>query len=310
MIVDLFAGPGGWDEGLRLLGRRDVIGIECDKDACLTATNAGHRRVVGDVSALRPRDYIGAEGVIASPPCQGFSSAGKKAGRGDIDRITDLLECIAAGDDHRAEYLFEWEDHKSALMVEPMRWLRETEADWLVMEQVPAVMPIWEEYAAHVSGWGWYVDCGVLNASNYLVPQDRERAIFMAHRRKPVHLPTGEREPKRGAVDVLGVGHLGFPRLNDRDDDNGKYRARDMRPTDLPSFTVTEKARSWTFVPGFSEPRQITESEAGRLQSFPRNYPWTGDSRSSRFQQIGNAIPPLMACAVLEQIVTAAERVA
>ena len=32
MILDGFAGPGGWDEGLRLLGRTDVVGIEWDRD--------------------------------------------------------------------------------------------------------------------------------------------------------------------------------------------------------------------------------------------------------------------------------------
>lgn len=37
MIVDLFAGPGGWDEGLAMLGRRDVVGVEWDESACLTA---------------------------------------------------------------------------------------------------------------------------------------------------------------------------------------------------------------------------------------------------------------------------------
>ena len=30
-IIDLFAGPGGWDEGLRMLGREDVVGVEWDK---------------------------------------------------------------------------------------------------------------------------------------------------------------------------------------------------------------------------------------------------------------------------------------
>ena len=30
-IIDLFAGPGGWDEGLRMIGRTDVLGIEWDE---------------------------------------------------------------------------------------------------------------------------------------------------------------------------------------------------------------------------------------------------------------------------------------
>ena len=58
LIRDDFAGPGGWDEGLRLLGVTDhVVGFEWDRSACLTAkaeqiaegppmSHAGHKRLV------------------------------------------------------------------------------------------------------------------------------------------------------------------------------------------------------------------------------------------------------------------------
>ncbi len=58
LIVDLFAGPGGWDEGLAALGRRDVVGVEWDEAACLTAEAAGHRRVRADVAALDPVAFV------------------------------------------------------------------------------------------------------------------------------------------------------------------------------------------------------------------------------------------------------------
>jgi DNA (cytosine-5)-methyltransferase 1 len=77
-VIDLFAGPGGWDTGLAMLGRTDVVGIEWDGPACDTARAAGHRRIGpgpdGDVSKLDPATVareIGwsGEGMIASPPC-------------------------------------------------------------------------------------------------------------------------------------------------------------------------------------------------------------------------------------------------
>jgi DNA (cytosine-5)-methyltransferase 1 len=51
--LDLFAGPGGWDEGIRDLGICP-LGIEWDAAACATARAAGHRRLQADVAALDP----------------------------------------------------------------------------------------------------------------------------------------------------------------------------------------------------------------------------------------------------------------
>ena len=47
--------------------------------------------------------------------------------------------------------------------------------------------------------------------------------------------------------------------------------------------------------------RRITSQQTGTLQSFPSDYPWQG-SDSVRFQQAGNAVPPLMAVALLDTV--------
>lgn len=84
-----------------------------------------------------------------------------------------------------------------------------------------------------------------------------------------------------------------------------EYRARGLRGADQPSFTVTEKAWSclrWPHEGGVdAEPVRVTVEETAALQTFPADDPWQG-VRTKAFQQIVNAIPPVLARAVLAQV--------
>lgn len=97
---------------------------------------------------------------------------------------------------------------------------------------------------------------------------------------------------------------VGFPRKTDGREEvvlGGKaYRKRDLRSARQPAFTVTEKARSWSIWHPNGKACPLDISDALTLQSFPDDYPVQG-SRTSRFLQVANAIPPQMAQAVLEQ---------
>lgn len=81
LIVDLFAGPGGWSTGLRAVGLHD-IGVEWDPAACATRIAEGHLTIRGDVSKVPTEPFRGRTWMLlASPPCQSFGVAGKKQGR-------------------------------------------------------------------------------------------------------------------------------------------------------------------------------------------------------------------------------------
>lgn len=288
--LDLFAGAGGWDLGAISLGIHP-LGIEWDHEACATRIAAGLATVEGDVAKLDPDDYaeVGGRrvvGLIGSPPCQSYSAAGKRGGDRDLDRVLSLLAEIARGEDTRAATAAEFapsddalfgfaiEDTRSLLVVEPLRWALALMPRWIVLEQVPGVLPVWEEMAEHLRAAGYSAWTGRLRSDEYGVPQTRERAILMADLAAEVRPPAATHQRWRKGVDkvpaaehpaglapwvsmaeALGWGPddmVGFPRRNDRPsnkpalDDDGEYRELDLRPADDPAFGLTEKARSWT----------------------------------------------------------------
>lgn len=237
--VDLFAGPGGWDVGLHQLGR-SAIGVELDRWACATRRAAGWPTVEASVADVDPHEYSTVRGVIASPPCQAFSTAGKKTGVGHVDQ---LVESITAG---------RWSDRCAPdprvwLALDVGRWVEAIRPEWVALEQVPAVLPLWQAYAEWLSARGYSTWVGKLNAADYGVPQIRWRSILVASLVRevgpppPTHSATGEDGLERHITmaSALGwTGRVGFPRRYDGgaggETEDG-YRA----------FTVTEKARSW-----------------------------------------------------------------
>lgn len=275
-IVDGCAGPGGWDTGLRYLGwDGPLLGLEWDADACATARAAGHARWHGDVAAFDPDWLVGCWGLIFSPPCQGFSFAGKGLGRSDVAKIVAIIRlCRTREDIERAMVHIGklMADERSSLVLQPLRFALALMPEWIALEQVPAVLPIWEAMAEVLRAVGYSVDTGNLNAEQYGVPQTRKRAILVARRDgltamlpAPTHSRYHGRNPAKldegfpkwiSMSDALGWdGLVGFPRPDDGrpggsvELDGQLVRRRDLRDTEDPSATVTEKARSWNLYP-------------------------------------------------------------
>lgn len=253
--LDLFAGPGGWDVAATALGI-DPLGIEYDDDACATREAAGLRTLQGDVAELDPQTVAdengGCELLIASPPCQAWSMAGKRGGEQDIARVhrttaAQVLTAVSGG-----EYADEdWIDPRSRLVTEPIRWIAALRPTYVALEQVPPVLDYWKVVAEYLRGWGYSAWTGVLSAERFGVPQTRRRAILMASLDGPVHPPApthqayvsgepawdhpqqtleGELLPWVSMAEALGWdGTVGFPRRADE-----------------PAFNLTEKVRSWT----------------------------------------------------------------
>lgn len=188
--VGLFAGAGGWSVAAERLGLRGVE-VEINPAACETLRAAGFEVREGSVTSPKIQDHWSINtvpGLIASPPCQTFSAAGKGAGRAEMDLILLALKRWAWNQD-------DFSDARTALVLEPARWILERIArghpyEWIAMEQVPTCLPIWHAYAEMLDGLGYFTAVGILSSEQFGVPQTRKRAILLAHRQRPISLPT------------------------------------------------------------------------------------------------------------------------
>lgn len=289
--VELFAGPGGFSTGHHLARLDDVEldGYEWDPAACATAVAAGHKRELADVAVvpLPPRGSV--RGLIGAPPCQGFSASGLKLGRGDSPMIMKAIDDMAAGMD--PEYVMDalhraCADHRSSLVLQPLRWALATNPEWICLEQVPPVLPIWNAMADVLVERSYSVFTGVLSAEQYGVPQTRRRAFLAANRvravltPRPTHSRYHSRDPQRldsGMPKWISMAEalrecwadedlVGFPRRADHQErveiGGVEYRARDLRPGSAPAFALTEKTRSWI---RFARAGRTSQQTAGQI---------------------------------------------
>lgn len=327
MIIDLFAGPGGLDVGAHWLGVPS-IGIEFEDSAVRTRKKAGLSTIYGDVEKWQPKHFDGRFNVLTGgPPCQTFTVAGNGHGRRALDRVIGLverLENIAEIDSVVAELAPE-KDRRTGLVLQPLIWaLRAIENghpyEAIMLEQVPAVKPVWESMGRVLERHGYGVSTAILRTEEYGVPQTRRRAVLMARRgvasdRVRFPLPTNQKyiathvdadlvEDKDSGLPlwvsmerVLNIGTTFQVVSNYGSGGDPKNRSR--RRGDRPAFTVTGKVTRNKIVTDEGRSRGITPVEAGMLQTFPENYPWDGNDLS---QQIGNAIPPRLAAHVLNAL--------
>lgn len=173
--VDLFAGAGGFSIGLEMAGFKSIFAVEIDKDAVATYRANHHESEVFDqnIEELRTEGLTRRlqvrrgelELLVGGPPCQGFSTVGKKDSADPRNqlfkqyfRIVDALRPKFVAFENVTGFKRMYSGSVFAVVCEEFRRL------------------------------GYDVEGRILNAVNFGVPQVRERTIVLG-------VPRGTRIP-------------------------------------------------------------------------------------------------------------------
>ena len=158
--ISLFSGAGGLDIGAIYAGARIVWANDMKKEACESyALNIGEHIHQGDINSYIPSlsEYDNIDLVIGGPPCQGFSVAGK------MD-----------ANDERSQLI--WSYAKVIESVRPKAFVMENVKALATLDRWASVR---SALLAKFMELGYSVNFMVLNASDFDVPQARERVFFV-----------------------------------------------------------------------------------------------------------------------------------
>ena len=319
-FIDLFSGAGGFSLGFERAGFTNLFAVEIQKEYCQTykANFANHTLLEEDIASIskeKIKELLGevdVDVIIGGPPCQGFSIAGN-IGRKFID------------------------DPRNRLFLEFVRFVSIVQPKAFVMENVARLYThnkskTREEIIESFNKLGYKVECKILNSADYGVPQVRKRVIFIGskvgdailfpevtHKEHKTlkqalqNLPTlqsGEashllnhKAMKHSKQMLLKMSYLKDGEGREKIPPNLRPKSGDVRKyikynSSKPSITITGDMRK-VFHP--FENRALTVRELARLQSFPDDFEFKSTTMAQQ-QQVGNAVPPLMAQAIANAI--------
>jgi DNA (cytosine-5)-methyltransferase 1 len=317
-LISLFAGAGGMDIGFAKAGFTTVWANEYDKTIVPSYQQyfpnvIVDSRSITDIAAsdIPSKNIVG---IIGGPPCQSWSIAGARRGV---------------------------KDERGQLFFEYVRLIKEVKPLFFVAENVKGILQSRnrESFTRIIKLFrklGYTISWKLLNASDYGVPQDRERVFIVGYDQSlgkkfsfPEALP--KKVTLREAIGDLAkfpadgtapppcpknheFVELGFSPLF--------LASNRVRGWDEQSYTILATARHIPFhpkapkmirvkkavmqlVPGKeSEYRRLTVRECARIQTFPDDYEFLYTSPTVGYKMVGNAVPVNLAYAIAKAIKT------
>ena len=190
-VISLFSGAMGLDIGLGLAGLNVKVGQ--DADSCCVGTMRANRQtvIVGDIREIKPERLLETAGlrpaepflICGGPPCQSFSTAGKRLGisdpRGSL--FMDFIRMI----DYIHPRFFIMENVKG-LMSATANGTKNNAAQLSLYdgsyEDATVDLSALDIILSEFQMLGYKTVYGLLDAVNYGVPQFRERFVLIGSR--------------------------------------------------------------------------------------------------------------------------------
>ncbi len=312
-VISLFSGCGGSSLGYKMVGAKVLLAIERDPHAVASyQQNHPDTDVLSaDISTLDPAEILlklqlspGELDILDGyPPCQGFSTAGKR-----------LVN-----------------DPRNRLFMEYIRFLKVIQPKAFVMENVPGLVAgdmkaVFHEIIKNLKEAGYTVRARILNASHYGVPQNRRRLIILGFRNDLGKIPQHP-EPKERPISFRqAVSHLEKPALILKPVGHALKLCAGMKPGesgahlhkkygqkgndfslirvawDKPCPTVLKTVRAGQA--GLLHPEEnrfLSIEELKQVCSFPKDFKLSG-SFEQQWARLGNAVPPLLMSAIANTI--------
>ena len=314
-IASFFSGAGGLDLGFHEAGFKILWANEFDKKITPTLRHNFPKTEVDDrsITEVAASDIPDVDGIIGGPPCQSWSEAG--AGRGLSDK-------------------------RGQVFLDYIRLMKEKQPQFFLAENVSGMLgsnhrDAFNFLVSEMENSDYKFSFKLMNASDYGVPQDRKRVIFVGYHKdlgREFNFPTPFKDKVtlkdaiwdlRNSAVPWGEGKVakipnheylvgGFSSI---------YMSRNrVRKWDEQSFTIQAGARhaplhpQAPIMPKVGEDRRIFEPgkehlyrrfsvrEAARIQTFPDTFEFLYDNIWDGYKMVGNAVATEFAHAIAKVI--------
>src|SRR5574344_1844594 len=317
-VVSFFAGCGGLDLGFEQAGFKIIWANEFDKTIHDTYRKNHPNTILNteDIRNINIGDIPDCDGFIGGPPCQSWSEAGK--GRG-------------------------LDDERGMVFLNYVNLIGIKKPKFFVIENVRGILE--EEHACELKritdalkGNGYRLYIKLLDSTNYGVPQDRYRVIFVGIREDidvNYNFPEATYNVKITLRQAIGnltgkannINKTDFLTINNHDSYIGEWTPRFLsrnrvRGWNDVSYTIPATASNVLLHPsvvnmaGISSKqrleliqkngyRRLSIRECARIQTFPDSFKFLYKDIKDGYKMVGNAVPPRLAKALAISIASA-----